>query len=384
MDAVSEIETRKDAWSRAAYDIFFAEGLNQYTPKSIFEYRKDNLSWDTFGDLKWGDGFCNTHYDLGYWLCREYLRTNDEKALKLAKEMLWHKAHFGMVQGDEWLNEELNAKGMSFYEKGFDPNAPYSSPLTSHHWVGGFWIYHSITKEQWALDAAIKGTEAVCQDWIVNAYKGRQEVRHLTWPLWNLSIAYNCDLDQMRQKSWQLWANQYFNTTNEAHDQTNSSGLFFGNDLYGNPSDWMQPFMWFGYGAIGIIEYARSFDSIEAHEFLKRMGEACEKTFQGGTLLPDEKYQRITQPYFWYRDGGARDDQGTGELAMLSLPLLKYTNSSLASELERDTVFWRDIGRNIVDSSERCIINPFHSPQFAGSMPKIWGQMMFSLWSVQS
>lgn len=380
---MNEVESRKYQWAAAAYDISQCEGLNQYTPMSIFEYRtlkEPSLGVKDFGDLRWGDGFNNLHYDIPYWLLKEYERTKDERAKTLAREMLFYKAHHGLVQGDEYWNEEFNLKGLSFYEKGFN-HGDSGEPKMSHHWVAGFWLYWSLTKEQWAFDAAYMGTDALCQEWYIKAYRGAQEVRHLSWPLWNLALAHK--YYQAAPARWTVYAHGYFMSILSSEEREGATGWFYGNDIYGNPSEWMQPFMWFGYAAFGLIEYSKQFSNPDARLLLIRMADACKQSLIGGINHASGNRQRITQAYFWYRDGGARGDDGTGELAMLSIPLLKYTGQTeVAEQLEADTVFYRDSGRNVVAINERCVINPFNSPQFAGSMPKTWGQTMFSLFTV--
>jgi hypothetical protein len=375
-----EIQQRKLKWAQAAWDVNSAEELNSYTKKSIFEYREDTYGWRTFGDLKWGDGFCNLHYDIPYWLLKEFERSADQRCKQLARDMLFYKAHFGLVQGDEHQNEELNLKGGSFYEKGHD-QGNYDIPKTSHHWNASFWRYYFISGEDWAYKAAKLSTGFMMQPWIINAYKGAQEVRHLSWPLWNFCKMYQYAIMEEDKAIAREWAYKYAAAILESEFIEGSRGWMYGRDIYGQPAEWQQPFMWFGYGGIGLVEFHKTFKEPEYLQLLKRMAKACEDTLQGGTMNGGA-YRRITQSYFWHKDGGARTEEGAGELAMMCLPLLKYTMNKYAYPLERDQVFWRDTGRNDVDISERCIINPFNSPLFSGSMPKLWGQTMFSLFSV--
>ncbi len=376
-----EVAFRKYKSLHGAYAVELNEQLNSYIPMSMFEYRKAcrDFGFRVYGDQSWGDGFNNGHYDIPHHLIQLWHESRDPRALRLAREFLFLKAHFGIVQGPEWWNERFNLEGLCFYEKGVNQGDSVE-PKTSHHWCASFWEYYDIRKEEWALKAAQKTTDALLQDYIYEADGGKQETRLISWPLWNLVYAYRhtFETDPERAAKYEAYAHRIAKILLAGELKEGGTGVFWGKDIYGGQSSWMQPFMWFGYTGIALVEYQMTFEDLEIEALIKRMASACERSMIGGAIeLPASgEYHRYTQNYVIRREGDP--DGASGELAMLSLPLLKYAESPIWEALERDTVFWRDIGRNVVDVKERGLIN-FNSPQFAASKPKTWAQMAFSL-----
>jgi hypothetical protein len=125
---LGEAGNRYEQLMASAYDL---ASCNAAKPQSIFEYRQstefgENLGWRNFGDLAWGDGYSNLHYDLPFLLLREYVRTGDTRAFQLGSELARYRADWGHYHADDyWDNSgDWNLKGMAFYEKGRPRHLP--------------------------------------------------------------------------------------------------------------------------------------------------------------------------------------------------------------------------------------------------------------------
>src|SRR5207244_603657 len=115
---MSEAAARSERLLACGYAVEASEGAGSIPPISIFEYRQRNeggehFGWRNFGDLAWGEGYSNLHYDLPYVLLREYLRTGDGRAFQLGSEMARYRSDWGQYHAtDYWdVDRTWNLRG---------------------------------------------------------------------------------------------------------------------------------------------------------------------------------------------------------------------------------------------------------------------------------
>src|SRR5262249_4007825 len=147
---LAEAAARVERMFASSYAIEVNQGAGATQPMSAYEYREtsqngEQFGWRNFGDLAWGDGYTNVHYDLPFILLREYLRTGDARAFRLGSEMARYRADWGHYHANDYIDAEhtWNLKGLAFYEKG--DHGSFREPVPSHVWIEGMWLYWALT-----------------------------------------------------------------------------------------------------------------------------------------------------------------------------------------------------------------------------------------------
>lgn len=385
---LADAATRAERWISVGYDVTTSDENWRVPASSIFEYRlRDeggaaNLGWRNFGDLAWGDGYCNLHYDLSFILLREFARTGDSRAFQAGSESVRYLSDWGQYHSDDWWDSEYNMRGLSFYEKG--DHGGDRMPQPTHSWSEGLWLYWSLTGDESvhasALEAAEASARIVNYQYLNDTAIAGNESRWVGWPALSLIAAYRYTgdarfLDQSRKAVYMLV---------QAEEEAGSKGYYIppGNDS-------TKPWMWAGYSALGAIEYYRETGDSRTADYLVRqaewlLGQRGESAALAGGNNVNGQYQPLGVAYFWY--AGKVSETPSVELGMTTLPTLvaaaRITGRSdfrnAARQLFRDVAFYRDFGDGPLDPSSRAPIN-FRSFFFAGSSPKTYGHTGLSL-----
>lgn len=382
-----EAAGRIERMHAVGYAVEAAEGAGAVPPESINEYRLrgengEQFGWRNFGDLAWGDGYANVHYDLPYILLREYLRTGDERAFTIGNQMARYRRDWGQHQSSDPLAPKgtPNFKGMAFYEKG--DHGSFREPIPSHMWIEGLWLHWALTGDQVSYQMAVDGSEALAgMEFTYDNALSWNEPRWVGWPILGLMAAWRYS----GVGGYIIKARRNIALLIDAEERGGSKGYYIGRDSgFGRA---VQPWMWGGYTMLGVIEFWRDTGDRRTGEFLVRVADwliddrGGNAPLKPGRFQPDGTYRPAGVPYFWYPDKTAPDSSTA--LAGLCLPVLTTAarisgRENLwrrAGELFRDFAFYRDLpeGRGYPPET-RAVIN-FRSLQFPGSVPKVYGQM---------
>ena len=381
---MAESAARYEQMMASAYDLASCYGLR---PQSMFEYRNstefgEQLGWRNFGDLGWGDGYANLHYDLSFLMLREYLRTGDARAFQLGNDEARYMANWGVHHSEDFGDTagNINFRGMSFYEKG--DHGSYNEPKPSHMWVEGMWLHWALTGDETSHESALAGSDAFKRMYFTfdNALSWN-EPRWVGWPILGLMAAwrYTGDMDYLAKAR----DNTYLMV--QAEETAGRKGYFIATGI-----DWankvVQPWVWTGYAQQGPIEFWRETQDQRVAQYLVRVadwfvGDATpnNRPLAGGVLQADGKYLPLATSYFW-EPGKTNDDRGVlsgGMGLQVLVAAARITNRqdlwAKASQLFRDTMFFRDLGYGPMTPTTRATIS-FRSAQYTSSSTKVYGQ----------
>jgi len=380
-----EAAVRIERMMASGYAVEVTEAGGAVPPESAFEYRQrgengEQFGWRNFGDLAWGDGYANVHYDLPFVLLREALRTGDARAFQLGGEMARYRADWGQFRSDDYLDNNWNLRGMAFYEKG--DHGTYREPVPSHSWIEGMWLYWALTGDEAVRESALEGSDAFERvNFTYESGLSWNEPRWVGWPALGLVVAwrYTGDLRYLNK------AREDVNLLIQTEENYGRKGFYIGQGM--DSLQAVQPWAWTGYAQLGVIEYWRETGDQRAAEYLVRVADwliskgSNNPPLKPGMTLSDGSYLPTGMSYYWYPDKIAEDRSLA--LAGLSLPVLavaaRISNRDdireRAAQLFKDFAFYRDLAEGQpTRPSARAVIN-FRSVLFAGSAPKVYGQM---------
>jgi hypothetical protein len=384
-----EAGNRYEQLMASGYDL---SASNSGISQSIFEYRQsrefgENLGWRNFGDLGWGDGYSNLHYDLPFVLLREYVRTGDARAFQIGSEMARYRADWGQYHADDYwdVNNEWNLKGMAFYEKG--DHGSFLEPKPSHAWIEGMWLYWALTGDEIVHQSALEGSEAF-QRMNLNFDNALSwnEPRWLGWPVLGLMAAwrYTGDMRYLAKARDDCYV---FVQTEESFGR---KGYYISQTV-----DWsvkaVQPWAWTGYAQQGVIEFWRETNDARVAAYLVRVADwfvgkgLTNPPLQGGRTLPDGKYLPLATTYNWTPTTVENDLTmhfgGMGLQVLVAAARISGRQDlwEKARLLFRDTAFYHDIpnGSSVAPNFRATI--SFRSPQFTGSSTKTYGQLALTI-----
>ena len=381
---MSEAANRVERMFASGYAVEATDGAGAVPPTSIFEYRDrgengEQFGWRNFGDLAWGDGYANVHYDLPFVLLREYLRTGDGRAFRLGAEMARYRADWGHYRADDFLTVEKtwNFKGLAFYEKG--DHGTFKEPVPSHSWIEGLWLYWAMTGDEAARESAVEGADAFLRMNFTYANAlGWNEPRWVGWPTHGLVAAYRYTGDAR----YLAKARENVNLLVQTEESFGYKGHYIsrGADVI----QATQPWAW-SYSQLGVIEYWRETGDRRVADYLVRIADWLvsrqNPPIKPGSTMADGTYLPNGISYFWTPDKVAADRSVA--LAGLALPVLsvaaRITNRAdlraRAQQIFRDYAFYRDFNEGkSVASASRHIIN-FRSLLYPASATKVYGQM---------
>jgi len=382
---LAEAATRVERMLASGYAVEATEAAGAVPQTSIFEYRirgenGEQFGWRNFGDLAWGDGYANVHYDLPFILLREYLRTGDARAFQLGSEMARYRADWGHYRADDFIDRERawNLKGLAFYEKG--DHGTFREPVPSHSWIEGLWLYWAMTGDEAVRESAVEGAEAFLR---MNFNYGNSlswnEPRWVGWPILGLMAAYRYTGDARYLNK----ARENVNLLVETEESFGRKGYYINTSQ--DVLQAAQPWAWSGYAQLGVIEYWRETGDQRVADYLVRIADWLiskdNPPIKPGVTLPDGTYLPEGSSYFWVPDKVAEDRSVA--LAGLALPVLtaaaRITKRddlrARAQHIFRDYAFYRDFpeGKSVAPAA-RHVIN-FRSLQYPASAPKVYGQM---------
>jgi hypothetical protein len=381
---MGEAANRAERMFASGYSVEATDDAGAVPQTSIFEYRLrgengEQFGWRNFGDLAWGDGYANVHYDLPFVLLREYLRTGDARAFQLGGEMARYRADWGHYRANDFLTVEKtwNFKGMAFYEKG--DHGTFKEPVPSHSWIEGMWLYWALTGDEAVRESAVDGAEAFLRmNFTYATALGWNEPRWVGWPTHGLVAAYRYTGDERYLNK----AREDVNLFVQTEENFGRKGYYIsrGTDVI----QATQPWAWC-YSQLGVIEYWRETGDKRVADYLVRIADWLinkeNPPIKPGATLADGTYLPNGISYFWTPDKVAEDRSVA--LAGLALPVLataarisdRADLRARAQLIFRDYAFYRDFpeGKGVASAS-RHIIN-FRSLLYPASATKVYGQM---------
>ncbi|MGE0130338.1 MAG: discoidin domain-containing protein [Blastocatellales bacterium] len=381
---MSEAANRVERMFASGYAVEATDDAGAVPPSSIFEYRNrgengEQFGWRNFGDLAWGDGYANVHYDLPFVILREYLRTGDARAFRLGGEMARYRADWGHYRADDFLTVEKtwNFKGLAFYEKG--DHGTFKEPVPSHSWIEGMWLYWALTGDEAVRESAVEGADAFMRMNFTYANAlGWNEPRWVGWPAHGLMAAYRYTGDARYLSKAR--DDVYLLVQTEESFGRKGHYISRGSDVI----QAAQPWAWC-YSQLGVIEYWRETGDKRVGDYLVRIADWLiskeNPPIKPGSTMADGTYLPNGISYFWTPDKVAGDRSVA--LAGLALPVLttaaRISNRAdlrlRAQQIFRDYAFYRDFAEGkSVASASRHVIN-FRSLLYPASATKVYGQM---------
>jgi len=383
-ELMGEAANRVERMFASGYAVEANDKAGAVPPTSIFEYRirgenGEHFGWRHFGDLAWGDGYANVHYDLPYTLLREYLRTGDARAFKLGGETARYRADWGHYRADDFLtvDKTWNFKGLAFYEKG--DHGTFKEPVPSHTWIEGLWLYWAMTGDEAAHESAVEGADAFLRmNFTYSNALGWNEPRWVGWPTLGLMAAYRYTGDARHLRK----ARDNVHLLVQTEESFGRKGYYISRAA--DVIQASQPWAWC-YSQLGVIEYWRETGDRRVADYLVRIADWLTSKqnppIKPGAMMADGSYLPNGISYFWTPEKVAEDRSVA--LAGLALPVMvaaariadRADLRDRAQQIFRDYAFYRDfnVGKSVPPSS-RHIIN-FRSTLYAASSPKVYGQM---------
>ncbi len=160
----------------------------------------DWYGWANFGDDNWGDGYSSNHYDMPGFLLTHFLRLGDRALWDVAEAHIRQATEFGQNWG---IDPNTFVASISFYEKtnhGLFPD--WNRPAASHNWIRRLILYHWLTGDAAARDAALFNAESLWRyfhnafditqpaSFSLDEWSPLQETRFMTWTLENWQEVY--------------------------------------------------------------------------------------------------------------------------------------------------------------------------------------------------
>jgi hypothetical protein len=127
-------------------------GLQAFLDRGGTYGKHHTYGWDNFGDIPWGDGWCNLHYDWPAAMLSGFLRTGDVRLFTRGCAMAEFRRDYGQNHSQD---EREPWRGAAFYEKGWwhGDGMPGNA---SHNWLLGLLLHHAITGDEGTREAAVE------------------------------------------------------------------------------------------------------------------------------------------------------------------------------------------------------------------------------------
>ncbi len=349
------------------------EQHEKYPPSTIYTEREklgeglDWYGWMDFGDIPWGGregegAYSSGHYDWPYGLLLQFLRTGDYAFFKLGEEMSRHRMDIDQYHTDRgsfYLNHfQWNEFGN--HDRSREP----WEPNPSHTWVQGLILYHLLTGDKKAREAALEVGAAATSYW--KKIPGSAELRIQGWSIENLLALYQLTGSQ---EYLDLAINVYRKKTTP----------FIAPEGYiGDPTD-LNIFQ-----HVLVLEPLIKLDLVINDEdlrdnILKILDFLVNKVYRGGKSYAEDMYQQMYLPFSLNIKTGFSRGTAPGYNFMTSNALAyaymvtgntKYLKP--ARQLFKDAVFYWQEESGWISAKKRSPI-AYAAAHFPGSRSKIHG-----------
>jgi hypothetical protein len=113
---------------------------------------RETFGWDNFGDIPWGNGWCNLHYDWPAAMLSGFLRTGDVRLFARGCDMARFRRDLGQNHGKD---DREAWRGAAFYEKGWWHGNTMPGTV-SHNWLLGVLLHYALTGDEGSREAAVE------------------------------------------------------------------------------------------------------------------------------------------------------------------------------------------------------------------------------------
>lgn len=146
----------------------------------------DFYGWFNFGDLVWGDGYASLHYDWPFNVLLNYWRTGDYAFFDAGRDMAAFRRDIAQNHSTDPVEF---FRGAQNYEKGWW-HGNYQWGVLSHNWVAGLLLYHMMTGDEGAREAAVENGSYLLR-MRPDLWDGQYGERLVGWSIDNLVELYN-------------------------------------------------------------------------------------------------------------------------------------------------------------------------------------------------
>ncbi|MBX7143802.1 MAG: hypothetical protein K1X79_05075 [Oligoflexia bacterium] len=135
-------------------------GLNGYRARGGTYGSEINFGKENFGDISWGDGYSNLHYDWVASTLTNFLRTNDMRFLLLGSDMAVARRDWGQNHSTSSSDAK---RGFANYEKGWwhGNYGDYSYTDIAHTWIHGLILHYLLTGDPITKSAVQESLDSV-------------------------------------------------------------------------------------------------------------------------------------------------------------------------------------------------------------------------------
>ena len=209
--AAAAAVANQNAWARSSFD--------PDTRASIHDARRGTrhgfwLGWMDFGDLNWdsarGRGPCSLHYDWTWIGLLDYLRLRNRYFFDVGDEMARHR----MDVDQRWSDRDHPSyRGLCAFEMnradihGGNQDG-HTSPTPTHNWISGLILYHLLSGDPMAREAALRNCDTgIYLRLVERLLTGKVDLnlqpRESGWSIENLVSAYELTGDE-KYLDWAL------------------------------------------------------------------------------------------------------------------------------------------------------------------------------------
>lgn len=349
------------------------EQHRRYPPSTIYTEREkrgeglDWYGWMDFGDIPWGGregegAYSSGHYDWPYGMLLQFLRTGDYAFFKLGEELSRHRMDIDQYHSDRGSPYLDHFQWNEFGNHDRSPE-PWE-PNPSHTWVQGLVLYHLLTGDKKAREAALEVGDATAAYW--KKIPGSAELRIQGWSIENLLALYKLTGSQ-----------EYLDQAINIYRQKTTP--FIAPEGYiGDPSD-LNIFQ-----HVLVLEPLINLDLVINDDdlrdnILKILDFLANKAYRGGKRDTNKWYQQMYLPFSLNVKTGFSRGVAPGYNFMTSNALAyaymvtgNTKHLELAHQLFKDAVFyWQEESWHI-DPDKRSPI-AYAAAHFPGSRSKIHG-----------
>lgn len=162
---------------------------------------QDLVSWNDYGDLRWGGNGCGSlsgnHYDWVYGMYLQFMRTGDVRFANAARVFARHEIDFDIYHtGDDGaaFNFQKNWEDRSSHDS---PDNCFGPGRPTHTWAQGYALHWLMTGDRRGLDAFNELQEGIRQylyeSFVNDGHVNTNEIRTQGWITDNLVARWRID-----------------------------------------------------------------------------------------------------------------------------------------------------------------------------------------------